>query len=314
MTTILHVGDLHYWAYAKNPMLYLGKRGLGSANLFLKRSKAFRIELTSVLANRLHAESANAQHLLFSGDFSTTSLPKEFTLAAEAFSPLLKNTFRAHAVPGNHDRYTARDLLNSNFEKHLLAKLCPMQKPFPFIEHLCPEVACAGFDATTRNGIGSFGFLKPDDLVALQNWWSENGRTIKQLIVLCHFPPEAPAALLKHNRGQQLRNGEALLGLLKELNIPVLFCQGHYHQRWLWRSELAENVVYLNAGAPLMRSGMENPDLGFFRFNATPQIERVTLVRCTDLSEQETTWCEHNFTLPPSGPGIDLRAKVLRMP
>lgn len=307
MTTFVHLGDLHFWGYAKNPLLYFGKRGLGSANLFLKRSKEFRTELVPLLVEQLKQQQTGT--LLFSGDFSTTSLPQEFSSAATHFAPVLSPSVQARAVPGNHDRYTSLDHINRAFENFLLHPLCPTQKAYPFIEHLSPEVACVGFDATTRNGIGSHGLLKPADLKTLAAWWGAHGSTVKQLIVLCHFPPEAPLELLHRHRGQQLRGGEALLALLKEFGIPVLFCHGHYHQRWLWRSELAENVVYLNAGAPLMRSKRHDPDLGFFSVSANPVVERVTLVRCT-VQESAATWSEHVIDIPAAGPGIDLRPKV----
>lgn len=310
MTTCLHVGDLHFWGYSKNPLVYLGKRALGSANLLLKRSRAFRIELAPQLAARLQGECPSAQHLLLSGDFSTTSLPIEFASASEAFLHLLPQGLQAHVVPGNHDRYTGADHRKKPFEEHLIQRLAPAQKPFPFVEILAPGVACVGLDATTRNGLlGSHGLLKPADLLMLESWWAEHGSSILQLIILCHFPPEAPLDLIHRDRGQQLRGGEALVQWISRLNIPVLFCHGHYHQRWLWRSPVTENLVYLNAGAPLMRKKQTPPDLGYFRFEATPHVERVTLVRCLDLGDA-ASWEERTVELPSGNEPIDLRAKV----
>ena len=144
--TALHIGDLHFWDFPRSPMDMLGKRVLGVANLALRRSRAFRQDRAPLLAERL--ASLKPDWVLFSGDFTTTSLGREFSRARAALAPV---EGRIRAVPGNHDRYTRRDIRRRTFESHL----GPWAGPgtWPYFEELGNGVWLAGIDATTSNGM-----------------------------------------------------------------------------------------------------------------------------------------------------------------
>ena len=101
---ILHLSDIHVWSLAFNPLRLLGKRSVGMLELLTGRARRFRLErLESVMA---YAAALDADHILITGDLTTTALPHEFDAAREALAPLLTVPERVTILPGNHDRYT----------------------------------------------------------------------------------------------------------------------------------------------------------------------------------------------------------------
>ncbi|MBX3729148.1 MAG: metallophosphoesterase [Candidatus Sumerlaeia bacterium] len=299
----LHIGDLHFWRVPANPMHYWGKRLLGNANLLVRRRHQFRRELAGPLVERLIA--LEADWLLFSGDFTTTALPAEFEMAARALGPAAtRHAGRLLAVPGNHDRYTARALVDRSFERHL-APILP-ERGWPWFVPLDDDVWAIGIDGGTRNGLSCHGRLKPGDVVAMRTWWRELEQRPRELVVLCHFPAEDPGGAWTHNRGPQLHEAGALLDFLGECGLPTWFLHGHHHHRWLYGSPRVPSLVYLNAGAPLMRWKGGDPDLGFLELTHDATGSRVTV----HWRPSGADWQQRQTTLPTAGEVIDLQCFV----
>jgi 3',5'-cyclic AMP phosphodiesterase CpdA len=296
----LHIGDLHFWRVPANPMHYWGKRLLGNANLVLRRRHQFRLELAAPLVERLNA--LKADWLLFSGDFTTTALATEFEMAAQALAPAAAQTpDRLLAVPGNHDRYTARALLDRSFERHLASLTA--DRGWPWFVPLDEDVWAIGIDGGTRNGLSCHGRLKPGDVAAMRAWWKALERRPRELVVICHFPAEDPGGKWTHNRGPQLLEAAALLEFLAECALPVWFLHGHHHHRWLYGSPTVPALVYLNAGAPLMRRTRNEPDLGFLELTHRPAGSRVTV----HWRLAEGAWQQRPVNPPDMGQTIDLQ-------
>ena len=84
---IVHLSDIHFWQYTFNPLRLLSKRLLGTASLLLGRARRFRLERVPELVARV--QELNADHILITGDLTTTALPAEFRAARAALADLL---------------------------------------------------------------------------------------------------------------------------------------------------------------------------------------------------------------------------------
>ena len=56
-------------------------------------------------------------HVLITGDLTTTALPSEFRGARQALAPLLADPERATVLPGNHDRYSSGAVRSLRYEE-----------------------------------------------------------------------------------------------------------------------------------------------------------------------------------------------------
>ncbi len=101
---LIHVSDIHFWRYQFNPLQLLSKRLLGMASLVVRRARRFRLERIQDVVDRVLL--LNPDHILITGDLTTTALPAEFRAAVRGLAPWLEDPRRTTIIPGNHDRYT----------------------------------------------------------------------------------------------------------------------------------------------------------------------------------------------------------------
>src|SRR5258708_7537089 len=111
---IIHLSDIHIWRYSINPSRLLSKRFLGILGLLRGRARRFRLERLGSVVDRVRALAPD--HVLITGDLTTTALPSEFRAARHELAPLFADPNRATVLPGNHDRYTARSVRKRKFE------------------------------------------------------------------------------------------------------------------------------------------------------------------------------------------------------
>lgn len=299
---ILHIGDLHFWRIPLNPFVLLGKRALGVGNLLVGgRSRKFRQELAPTLVEKLRTLEADA--LLFSGDFSSTALRSEFRAAEAALLPLV-DPFEGpiHAVPGNHDCYTRRELTAPAFYE-VLGKRYGVVR-----EQVCTmlneTIGLLALNATTDNRLGSHGRITDHHMEFFRKELPALAEKAKHLIVLCHFPAEDPPGVLHRDRGIQLHHGDRLLELIRDAGIPTLWLHGHHHYRWVYGSPSTPNLTYLNAGAPFLRRGQEPPDMGFHELLHGSEGFRIITHRFDRTTDQ---WVSRDVHLPASGEYEDLQ-------
>ncbi len=294
---IIHVGDLHFSSVPVNPFKYFGKRSLGVGNLLVGgRIRRFRTEHAPALASFIQERKPDV--LFFSGDFSTTAVRSEFEKAREIFDNIVqKNEVSVYTVPGNHDCYT-RSQVSAPLMRNVLGEKYQVEETISLHRLPGQDVGVLAINAGTSNGLGSHGELKKVHEDFIKNELVAEGKGLKALHVLCHFPAEEPKPLLKHDRGIQLRNADGLLKKLNELAIPVVWHHGHHHYRWVFRSPRYEKIIYLNAGAPLMRSGEKVPDLGFHEVNLEKGQNYSFSTWSRFIGED---WKEHHFAPPDEG-------------
>ena len=243
---IVHLSDIHFWQYAFNPLRLLSKRLLGTTSLLLGRASRFRLERVPELVARV--QELNADHILITGDLTTTALPAEFRAALTALADLLADASRVTVIPGNHDRYTVRARYSLRFEQYFGA-FAP-QSAFPWLRRLGPETAILGLDPT-RSGISASGKLPPAQLNAAQEILAAAG-PIAQLVIACHYPSAVPPQFEHEYAHKPLINRIELREWLRTIG-PHLFCCGHVHAAWAYRPDEIPNQLSLNPGAPLLR-------------------------------------------------------------
>src|SRR4051794_18735258 len=98
------MSDIHVWRYVFNPLHLFNKRIVGMTELVTRRAKTYRLERLEEVVARV--KSLEPDHLLITGDLTTTALPAEFQAARSALAELLVDSERVTVIPGNHDRYT----------------------------------------------------------------------------------------------------------------------------------------------------------------------------------------------------------------
>lgn len=247
---IVHISDLHFWRIPWNPLAWYGKRILGLSNLILRRARKFKLEAILELIQAI--ESDHPDHLVVSGDISTTSLESEFCAFERSFQPWLQDSRKATILCGNHDRYTRRVARMRSFENHF-ARFNGGGTTV-FMNHLSDGLMLLGLDPCRPDPLFARGLvtsLMAEQLQKLVNSCQEQGA--KVMIFVCHYPAEVPPQHEDHQKGHELREAGLLLEVLQTSPMPVYWLHGHIHHPWRFRSPRIPNLIYLNPGAPILR-------------------------------------------------------------
>ena len=258
---IVHLSDVHIWRYSFNPMRLFSKRALGIAELLRGRARRFRLERIEEVVAR--AAKLAPDHVLITGDLTTTALPSEFRAAREALAPLLADPAKASVLPGNHDRYTTGSVRRHKFEAYF-GEFAP-PGPYPWLRPLDPETAILGLDPT-RSHITARGYLPPDQLARARSLVVDPATRPRRLILACHYPLAAPPPYERELAKKRLLNASEARGWLSGIG-PHLYCCGHVHAAWAFHPPELPEQLCLNSGAPLLRdpTGLHPP--GFLEIN-----------------------------------------------
>jgi len=110
---IAQISDLHFSKPSWNPSQFFSKRWIGNLNLLLTRKREYEHQRLLTLPDFF--KNAAVDHVLITGDLSTTSLEQEFELAADFIKRLKDAGLSVMAIPGNHDQYTKKVYRDSLF-------------------------------------------------------------------------------------------------------------------------------------------------------------------------------------------------------
>ncbi len=248
---IAHLSDIHFWQYEFNPLRLIGKRLIGMTELAMGRARRFRLERAADLIARV--QSVAPDHILITGDLTTTSLPAEFRAASRALAPLLADPARVTIIPGNHDRYTLYAHRSRRFEWYFGA-FAPAPR-YPWARPLDAQTAIVGLDPT-RSAITAHGKLPAKQLQAARELLTAAG-PIARPIIACHYPLAVPPRYAREYGRKDLVNRNALEDWLRTIG-PHVFCCGHVHAAWAFRPETISDQLCCNAGAALMRDHTED--------------------------------------------------------
>ncbi|WP_169976247.1 metallophosphoesterase family protein [Tautonia rosea] len=263
---IVHLSDIHIWRYSINPVKLLGKRAVGMAELFTGRAKKFRLERMEDVVDRVR--SIKADHLLITGDLTTTALRREFEQARVALEPLLEDADRVSILPGNHDRYTSHSVRTRAFER-VFGAFAPSDA-FPWLRYLQDDrTAILALDAT-RSHLSATGRLPEAQFREARELLLASHPKPKRLIVACHYPVAAPEAYRSELRKKRMVNAADVARWLRRVG-PHLYCSGHVHAAWAHRPHEVPEQLSLNAGAPLLRDPTGRRPPGFLEIDLTEQ-------------------------------------------
>ncbi len=267
---IVHLSDIHVWRYAFNPIRLMNKRAVGMVGLVTGRARKFRLERLHEVVERVL--SLAPDHVLITGDLTTTALSAEFLNARRALADLLVDPARATVIPGNHDRYTTGSVRYHLFETWFGDFAPP--GGYPWLRPLDDRTAILGLDAT-RSHISARGYLPEDQLERARALKAGHDEWPRRLIVANHYPVVAPKVYAAELAPKRLKNAEVLGDWLATLG-PHLYCCGHVHAAWAFIPERLPNQLCLNAGAPLLRdpTGLRPP--GFLEIVLHDQDVTVT--------------------------------------
>jgi DNA repair exonuclease SbcCD nuclease subunit len=267
---IVHLSDIHIWRYAINPFHLFSKRALGLVELLAGRARRFRLERISDVVERVR--NLKPDHVLITGDLTTTALPSEFKAARQHLADLLSNPERATILPGNHDRYSSGSVKSRLYEETFGA-FAPAG-PYPWLRSIDEETAILGLDPT-RAHMTAKGYLPPDQLERARALVADPATRPPRLIVACHYPAEAPQPYRFELASKRLVNADAVCEWLAGIG-PHLYCCGHVHAAWAFKPHNLPDELCLNAGAPLQRdpTGFRPP--GFLEINLVGPIVNVS--------------------------------------
>jgi 3',5'-cyclic AMP phosphodiesterase CpdA len=293
---IIHLSDIHVWRYARNPLQWLGKRAVGMAALVAGRARRFSLERLSAVVERVRVLAPD--HVLVTGDLTTTALPEEFRQASVALGRLDLDPDRLTVIPGNHDRYTSGSVRHRHFEKWFGAFAPP--GGFPWLRTIGPDTGILGLDAS-RAHLTATGLMPREQLARACALVAERPDRPRRLIVACHYPLAAPSAWAEELVLKRLKNAEEVAAWLATIGRH-LYCCGHVHVAWAFTPRDVPDQLCLNAGAPLLRdpTGLRPP--GFLEI----------LLRDEDVLVTHHAWTGANWTAHPlhQSPGFFAGAAV----
>lgn len=245
---IAHISDLHFWHITLNPLRLMNKRILGMGNLILNRAWKYRMETTPSLVR--HIEELRPDHLLITGDLTTTALEEEFRAVREALKPLLRGPASATVIPGNHDRYTREATRNGLFEKYF-AEFAP-SGTYPWLKRIGNGDAILGLDpCRPTRFISARGMISTQQLQKASELLDEAQPTIRRLLVACHYPVALPPGT-QESPSHGLSGSENLRRFL-DLQRPILYCHGHIHTAWAFSPEYPSRTLCLDPGPALRK-------------------------------------------------------------
>jgi 3',5'-cyclic AMP phosphodiesterase CpdA len=254
---IVHLTDIHFWQYAFNPLQLMSKRLAGMASLLAGRARRFRLAGVPRLVERVR--QLEPDHILITGDLTTTALPDEFRAARRALSDWLDDPGRATVIPGNHDRYTWWAHRSRRFER-FFGEFAPRLR-YPWLRQIDAVTAILGLDPT-QPAVTARGRLAPAQLAEARELVAAAGPRAARLIVACHYPVAVPDAYERELATKRLLNARELRHWLATIG-PHLYCCGHIHATWAHRPADLPGHLCLNPGAPLLRAHADRNRPGF---------------------------------------------------
>jgi len=250
---IAHISDLHFWHVTLDIRRLAGKRLLGMGNLLLNRVWKYRMETMPALVERIL--EIKPDHVLVTGDLTTTALEEEFSAVREALEPLAPTPSSLTVIPGNHDRYTRESARSRAFERHF-AEFAP-SVGFPWLKRIDGNAGILGLDPTHPNPISALGTITREHLMRAAKLLDEAEPGIERLLVACHYPVALPAGIVE-GHGHGLRGCKELQAFLAHWG-PNLYCHGHVHASWAFCPSGLPRTLCLDPGAALKvrkRSGV----------------------------------------------------------
>ena len=243
---LAQISDFHFTKITWNPFRLFSKRLLGNLNWVMARKSNFSEAQIQKLPDLL--KSLRIDRVLLGGDFTTTSLKKEY----EAANEFVKNlTAPWIAIPGNHDQYTYRSYRQKHFYRYFTNN-----RP---INHKADFFTLKDHRIEAHRLSPKWWILALDTAVAT-NPYSSNGlfsEKQEQYLeeILSALPPDASILLFNHYPFFQndiarhnLLRGPALEAVLRKEPRIKAYLHGHSHRHTIADLQPSGLPVILDGG------------------------------------------------------------------
>ncbi|MFY7842930.1 MAG: metallophosphoesterase family protein [Rhabdochlamydiaceae bacterium] len=243
---IAHLSDLHFYEFSWNPLQYFSKRIIGATNALLFRQFDFAPHKIETLFELLGQEKID--HLILSGDLSTSSLRKEFRIAKQFLNRWCTSFDHTYIIPGNHDHYTRKAHNKKIFYDYF---------PDSYSDISPYNLKNDGLNTVKLNEKWWLILL---DTTCYTPYFSSHGFFTPELedklnITLSQIPKSDRVILVNHfscfNNEIRLvlKRSEALRSLLQKHSIIKLYLNGHSHRQVIADLRANNMPIILDSGS-----------------------------------------------------------------
>lgn len=252
---IVHISDLHF-PISLNPITLRRKSLIGYVNYAFRRKKKHQLHHALIESiSRLDYDC-----LVVSGDLTNVSQDKEFVEARKILDPILDH--RTFMIPGNHDRYTRRSIVEGYYEQYF--------GEFSGDPVIPDTLNARGQKRYLRcKKFGDFAFYGWDSSVPLPPMQAQGyvefsileatlrhveESNIREYALVCHHPIWNPRNRQESDRHRLMNRDELIAGLAER--PPTLFLHGHLHTNWVKEPDSRIPYYVVNSA-----SSTRDPDL-----------------------------------------------------
>lgn len=226
---IAHLSDLHFGCLSLSPLQFFSKRWIGNLNLLFQRNKQFQPQKLKDFGNYLHSQEVSG--VIITGDLTTTSTRKEYTLAKNWIESLRQKGLWVMTLPGNHDHYTKKAYRQKRYYRYFdngnsLPKWGKYSLEKDGMEvYLLGDFWLVVLDTTLATPWFSASGVFSSSLEKKLEHFLEQEAGEKRVILCNHFP-----LFDNGNKRNQLFRREAFQTLLKRFPQVCLYLHGHNHR------------------------------------------------------------------------------------
>ncbi|MGE5195946.1 MAG: metallophosphoesterase family protein, partial [Anaerolineae bacterium] len=248
---IAQISDLHFAVPTINPLQFFSKRWIGNINLAFSRKKKFTADPLLSLVKVF--KEALIDHVIISGDLTTTSQKTEFTKALQLVKHFKEAGIGVFAIPGNHDHYTKKAYRERLFYRYFDA-IYHEENSFLgnfnlrdhgiTIKKLNPSWWLVALDTALATSLfSSQGYFSPvvekhlEDVLACIP-------VDEHILLINHFP------FFQHESSRKtLLRGEALRERLRNASHVKLYLHGHTHRHCVADLRASGFPIILDSGS-----------------------------------------------------------------
>ncbi len=256
MIRILHFSDVHVhvpiWRLPWRSLF--GKRALGAANLWLRRSRLFIKAPQKLSALARFAESEGVDLVVFTGDFTALGTEPEYRAAREAIDALTKAPLGMLSIPGNHDLYLHDSVAEKCYERYfgdLVGSDMPeftVNGRWPMVRLVQDSIAIVAVNSARPNPQLwlSTGQVPDEQLDILPSLLVHEKLRDRFIFVITHFGPRRSDGTPDTSL-HGFNNGEEFLRACESLKNGAIL-HGHIHEGYYLRVDGIPSPVF-NAGS-----------------------------------------------------------------
>lgn len=281
---IAHISDLHVTCFPSNPLKLFSKRFFAVVNHFLFRRKTYSLDKIDSFFKIL--EELQTDLLVVTGDLTTSSLEKEFSIAQK----LLQSAKIPYIViPGNHDKYTQKAVRSHRF--------------FSYFSNPKPTFGCLKTKKVQAHQIQENLYIVTLDTAVASGLFSSRGLFSESLEkslfeILEKIPKTAKIIILNHyplfpheKEFRTLQRSESLRNLLSSYPNAVLYLHGHTHRHCVIDLRKVNLPIILDSGS------ISHTENGFFNFIDIRDDSCVVSVYKSQPSWKKTIQKEYSWNL-----------------